>query len=241
MNRLEEIEFWEHHYLNQIEFTLRQDKEKMLEGLKSKDKIKEDWIEAFNRIDKQRQNSDFSRGAERIYYWLFNQFGIPNSSPIGSDMFFELYNAFIHIDIKTAKIDNPSDFKGKIPVGENQTNYLPDDYSYNVNLPTKYSFKGKICLTYFINIIYDITDENIEIKAIVLICVPNGELKHVYKDSIVEAGKHGYQGKGFRYVYSKNPYFDLVKDPNKPLRVRIIHDNIDTIDVKQLIGLDLNE
>ncbi|MBC8489203.1 MAG: hypothetical protein H8D45_24545 [Bacteroidetes bacterium] len=106
MDELLNIEFWENHYLNQIEYTLTQDLEKMIDGLKSKDKIKEDWIEAFHRIDKIRQNSDFSRGAERIFYWLFNQFGIPNSSPIGSDMFFELYNAFVHIDIKTAKIDN---------------------------------------------------------------------------------------------------------------------------------------
>jgi len=120
--KLSEIEFWENHYLNQIEFTLTQDKEKMLNGLKSKDKIKEDWINAF--LKSAEQNSDFARGAERIYYWLFNQFGIPNSSPIGADMFFETYNAFVHIDIKTAKLDNESDYKGRIPIGGNQTSVM---------------------------------------------------------------------------------------------------------------------
>ena len=37
-----EVEFWENHYLNQIEFTLKQDLKKMLEGLKSKDKTRLD-------------------------------------------------------------------------------------------------------------------------------------------------------------------------------------------------------
>ena len=231
-----EIEFWENHYLNQIEYDLTQDLIKMLEGLKSKDKIKSDWFEVFNNSEKKRQNSDFARGAERIYYWLFNQFGSPNSTPIGSDMFFELYNAFIHIDIKTAKLDNHSDYKGKIPVGENQTSYKPDDCEYTVNLPTKYSYKNKICLTYFINIIYDISADNIEIKAIILLSVPNGDLKNVYKDKIVEAGKSGYSGKGFRYKFSDNSIFELLK--NKPSRVRIIYASEDIKDeTKDIIDL----
>lgn len=104
----------------------------MIDGLNSKDKIKEDWFEHFKRIDKKRQNSDFARGAERIYFWLFNQFGIPNSSPIGADLFFETYNAFIHIDIKTEKLNNPSDYKGKVPVGENQTSYYSKN-KYKIN------------------------------------------------------------------------------------------------------------
>ncbi|PIW70096.1 MAG: hypothetical protein COW08_03650 [Ignavibacteriales bacterium CG12_big_fil_rev_8_21_14_0_65_30_8] len=231
-----EIEFWENHYLNQIEYDLTQDLIKMLEGLKSKDKIKSDWFEVFNNSEKKRQNSDFARGAERIYYWLFNQFGSPNSAPIGSDMFFELYNAFIHIDIKTAKLDNHSDYKGKIPVGENQTSYKPDDCEYTVNLPTKYSYKNKICLTYFINIIYDISADNIEIKAIILLSVPNGDLKNVYKDKIVEAGKSGYSGKGFRYKFSDNSIFELLK--NKPSRVRIIYASEDIKDeINDIIDL----
>lgn len=233
---LKEIEFWENHYLNQIEYDLKQDLEKMLQGLKSKDKIKDDWFHIFNAVDKKRQNSDFARGAERIYYWLFNQFGTPNSSPIGSDMMFELYNAFVHIDVKTAKLDNPSDYKGKIPVGENQTSYRPDGYEYTVHLPTEYSYQEKICLTYFINIIYDISHENIEIKAIILISVPNGKLSKVYGSDIVDAGKTGSKGKGFRYRYSAKPYFELLEE--KPKRVRILYVSEDIKDkINELIGL----
>lgn len=221
MKEKDEIEFWENHYLKQIEFTLTQDIKKMLEGLKSKDKIKTDWIEIFNSVGKQRQNSDFARGAERIFYWLFNQFGIPNSSPIGADMFFETYNAFVHIDIKTAKLNNKSDFHGKIPVDANQTSYKSEKASYEVNLPPKYSYENKLCLTYFINIIYEVVKDNLEIKAILLISVPNGKLYSVYKDKIVQSGKHGSKGKGFRYLYSEKPKFELIEE--KPLRIRIIH------------------
>ena len=230
----QEIEFWENHYLNHIEYILKQDLDKILKGLKSKDKIKDDWFEIFNNVNKQRQNSDFARGAERIFYSLFNQFGLPNSTPIGSDMMFELYNAFIHIDIKTAKFDNYSDYRGKIPVGENQTSYKA--YGYTVNLPTKYSYKNKICLTYFINIVYNLKDDSIEIKAITLLSVPNGELTSIYSDDIVDAGKTGREGKGFRYKFSKKPFFDLLED--KPLRVRILYASNDIrLRVNQIIGL----
>ena len=233
---LKEIEFWENHYLNQIEYDLQQDLDKMLQGLKSKDKIKNDWFYIFNNADKKRQNSDFARGAERIYYWLFNQFGTPNSSPIGSDMMFELYNAFVHIDIKTAKFDNASDYKGKIPVGENQTSYKPKDFDYTVHLPTEYSYQNKICLTYFINIIYDILDENIEIKAIVLIAVPNGKLSDIYGKDIIDAGKTGYRGQGFRYKYSTKPYFELLE--GKPQRIRILYVSEDIKEnINEIIGL----
>lgn len=233
--KLKEIEFWENHYLNEIEYTLVQDLQKMLKGLKSKDKIKNDWFEHFKRADKKRQNSDFARGAERIYFWLFNQFGTPNSAPIGADMFFETYNAFVHIDIKTAKLNNPSDYKGKIPIGGNQTSYKAGNYNFEVNLPTEYSFENKICLTYFLNIIYDIKQENVEIKVILLISVPNGRLFEIYGNDIIGSGKSGYEGKGFRYLYSKNPKFELIK--GKPYRVRtiFISDDIKE-DINEILG-----
>src|SRR3989338_9780137 len=175
---LKEIEQLEYNYFRKIEFDLSQDLYKMIEGLNSKDKIKPDWIKYFERADKKSQNSDFARGAERIYFWLFNQFGKPNSSPIGADMFFETHDAFVHIDIKTAKLDNPSDYKGKIPLSENQTNYKSKNKNFNCNLPTFYNKEKsdeKICLTYIINIIYD-EREDFKIKAITIFSVPNGEL-----------------------------------------------------------------
>ena len=228
------IEFWENHYLNQIEFIIKQDVEKMMEGLKSKDKIKDDWVDAFQ--ESANKNSDFARGAERIYFWLFNQFGIPNSSPIGSDLFFETYNSFIHIDIKTAKIDNPSDYKGKIPLGKNQTSYSLPNKNYKVNLPTFYSYKKKICLTYFINIIYEEISDELNIKAIFLISVPNGELRTKYKDDIYSASKN--KKAGFRYKYCNRPKFELLKD--KPYRIRKLY--IDkTLLEKDITGFSISD
>lgn len=215
-----EIEFWEYHYFKAIDFLLSQDLEKMILGLKSKDKIKGDWIEVFNHVDKKRQNSDFARGAERIYFWLFNQFGSPNSSPIGADLMFETHNAFVHINIKTAKKGNPSDYKGKIPIGENQTSYRSSHC--NANLPYNYNQgkeNEKLCLTYALNIIYDDESEDFKILAVILVSIPNGKLKRKYKEKIIGRGKN--KGKSFRYEYKNSPFYEYL--PDKPSRVRALY------------------
>ena len=195
----------------------------MLEGLNSKDKIKEDWFKQFSGINKQRQNSDFARGAERVYFWLFNQLGIPNSSPIGSDLMFETYNAFIHIDIKTAKFTNFSDYKGKVPISENQTSYQSKNFSSN--LPFQYSIKdtneNKYCFTYVLNVIYGDEESNFEIIAILLIAIPNGRLKEIYGDSIIGAGKN--KGKSFRFEYKNSPYFKICHKAKLTKRVKFIY------------------
>lgn len=214
-----QIEEKELHYFNQLFFTLNQDIQKMIEALNSKDKIKDDWIKIFKRADKKRQNSDFARGAERVYFWLLTQFGKPNSSPIGADLMFETYDAFVHIDIKTAKLKNPSDYKGKIPISENQTSYYSKNFKGNLpffyncresNTPVK-----KVCLTYALNIIYD-EEKNFKIIAVILIAVPNGQLKKHYGDKIIAAGKN--KNKSFRYKYINNPYFITLKNKEKRFR-----------------------
>lgn len=55
MNKeLIEIEKWEYHYFNEIFFLMSQDMDKMIIGLASKDKIKDDWKEKFAKIEKKR-------------------------------------------------------------------------------------------------------------------------------------------------------------------------------------------
>jgi hypothetical protein len=232
------IEIIEEDILNQIYFTLSQDLEKMLNGLNSKNKIKNDWINAFNRIDKKKQTSDFARGAERIYFWLFNQFGIPNSAPIGADMFFETYKAYVHIDIKSAKLTNKSDYKGKIPISENQTSYHSRTKKFNTNLPFYYLTDNtkKPCLTYVINVIYDDTDDDFCIKSVYIISIPNGILYNIYKDEIIGQGKT--KGKSFRFIYSKAPYYRTMSK-NK-LRIKKVYID-DDLDEKDIIGFDLNK
>ena len=225
--KIEEIEY---HYFMEIKFMLERDKDKMLKGLASKEEVKKDWENVFFKNNNFKRNSDFEKGAKRIYYWLFNQLGKPNSSPIGSDMMFETCNSYIHIDIKTAKKSNPSDYKGKVNnVGENQTSYKDD--SFNSNLPNFYNNTvqklKKICLTYIILVVYD--DETLEVVSILLISIPNGELNKVYNKSIVGAGK-GF-GKSFRFKYKC--LFNLLGSDK--LRYSFIYLN-NKIKEKEIIG-----
>lgn len=234
---LKEIEFWEHEYLEQLYYLLTIDKDKMLHGLDSKEDIRNDWEEYI--VGKSQ--SDIAVGSERIFYWLFNQFGIPNSSPIGSDLFFETYNAYIHIDIKTVQKKNvTSDFARRIIVGKNQNTYegkiLYENKkfkeNYHPHLPTYYN-KGtsneKICLSFFIAILNAETEK--DIQSIILTCMPNGELAKYYDDGLLESDVNtktgplapGKTGTEARFRYTSFKTFDLLDD--KPLRTKVIYWN----------------
>ena len=94
---------------------------------------------------------------------------------------FEVYNAFIHIEVKTALIDNPADYKGKINIAINQTSYGAKGL-FSPNLPPYYTPKQnskKPCLTYIIQIIHEHAKPNI--KALKLVCIPNGQLYSHYE------------------------------------------------------------
>lgn len=218
----EMIEFWEHQYLEQIYYLLSIDKKKMIDGFNTKEDIKNDWIEFLGK-----ETSDFATGSERIFYWLFNQFGIPNSSPIGSDMFFETYNAYVHIDIKTVTTKNIGDFKRNIFVSANQTSYIGEiktktyTIPYKGHLPTFYNKsdgRKKVCLTYFICILYNADD--LSIQSIIITCMPNGELSEIYEPlKTLNAGKNP-DGNKVRYNFTNCKYFELLED--KPLRTKVL-------------------
>ncbi len=232
---LVQIEELEKDYLDNIEFILTQDIQKLMNGLRSKDKISDDWLQIFKKSAKQ--TSDFARGAERIYFWIFNQFGIPNSSPIGSDLFFETHKAFVHIDIKTAKLGNFVDYKGQLPLGANQTSYHYKGINFTVNLPHRYKFQNKACLTYFINIIYEEVKEKLDIVGMYLVCAPNGKLSKIYKDKIINKSKN--KGKAFRYKFAANPNFELLE--GKPKRIKLLYVREDfEKKKKQLLGMELD-
>lgn len=231
MDNLEQkrkIEFWENEYLKQIYYLLKIDEEKMLSGFDTKEDIRDDWQQFLGA-----ETSDFATGSERIFYWLFSQFGVPNSSPIGSDMFFETYNAYVHIDIKTVTLANIGDFKRNIFVGDNQNSYIGNinvkgqpPRKYKGNLPTYYTKKDgskKVCLTYFIVILYNET--NLDIQTIAITCMPNGELSEIYGDDVISAGKN--KGK-IRFNYSKVKNFKLLE--GKPLRTKVLlwNENMDS-------------
>ena len=87
LKKIEELELkYLNKYFSFLEFSL----EEILVGLKTRDKILDDWIGLYGT-----NISDYSTGAERVIYSLLNGKGIgtPNSAPVGSDLFFEVPDA----------------------------------------------------------------------------------------------------------------------------------------------------
>ncbi|MEC4849000.1 MAG: hypothetical protein RI100_07420 [Nitrosarchaeum sp.] len=197
--------------------------EALIEGLQTGEKIRTFWKTRWGA------KSDFDKGAERIVYSFFNTqgFGIHNSAPVGSDMFFETKDAFIHIDLKTVKAEtNIRDHNNKCNIGPNQTSYKgPYKVKNKIrkwapNLPPTYTVgtKTKPCLTYFITILYE--KHNLNILNINILCMPNGILRKHYKARPLSAGKNPKETEA-RFRWSNCMDFELLKD--KPKRIRVIH------------------
>lgn len=231
---LKSIETLEEHYLNKFYHFLKYAEDEMLEGFETKEKIKEDWIHKWDPDEEGKGISSFAVGAERIVYALFNGKGIgqPNSSPIGSDLFFETKYAFIHIDLKTVQIRNIGDYTTSIFVGDNQNSYSEKihiagdgtrEYK-NAALPHIYKNQGnpKPCLTFFVTILYN--EDNLKILNINLLCMPNGELSEIYGSDVLKAGKN--PGK-IRYNFSKVPNFKLLGENKKRIKVIFLDEGMD--------------
>lgn len=220
--KIEELEL---KYLRKYYYFLKYAEDEMFKGFRTKEKIKDDWYGLYGE-----GISDFSVGAERIVYALLNGKGIgePNSCPVGSDMFFEVEDAFIHIDLKTVNMDNIGDFNSSIFVAKNQNSYkgkikkqngTTEDYT--PNLPPIYN-EGKefqkFCLSYFVTILYD--KETLDINVIAIDCMPNGKLVDHYGNRPLKAGKN--HGKA-RFNLKEVNKFELL--PGSPSRIKSIYYN----------------
>jgi hypothetical protein len=221
-----EIEKIENKYLKKFFHLMKYAEDEMMFGFKTKEIIKDDWVGKYGS-----NISDFAVGAERIIYSLINGKGVgqPNSCPVGSDMFFEVEDAFIHIDLKTVQTNNIGDITKSIFVGKNQNSYkgkmivnnkgLKEERSYEPALPTFYNkdrANEKICLSYFITILYEA--ENLDILNINIMCMPNGELENIYKTRVLQAGKNPDKT---RFRFSEIQNFELL-DTNFS-RIKVIY------------------
>lgn len=235
----EEIERLEHKYLMKYWYFLKFAEDEMVRGLQSMEEIKEDWDGLYGG---EGGTSQFDVGCERIVYALLNGkiAGQPNSNPVSSDLFFEVEDAYIHIDLKSVTTsegtgtENIGDFSTSIFVGENQNSYRgtiiknegrpnQTEEPYNPNLPTFYTKRNgdkKITLTYFVCLLNSTL--TLKSELISIMCMPNGLLIDHYGSRPLKAGKN--PGKA-RFNFSKVPTFELL-DGNKK-RVRIIHKNPD--------------
>jgi len=205
-----EIEELEFVHFERIKYYFLDNLQDILKGLHSRLEIKKDWYKQFIST-KSNVASDLEVGAERIFHYVFSQ-GMkhPNSSPIGSDLMYETFDSFIHIDIKTISESNWGDYKGKIAVQPNQTSYPLSIFGLSPNLPNFYckTFEKqgnkyfKPALTYFIYILHNHASE--EIYSILLLCMPNGALHEIYGDKILHAGK---TKNSVRYAFKEEPRF----------------------------------
>jgi len=219
-----QIEIIEEKYLKKFFYLMKYAEDEMMFGFQTKEEIKDDWFGKYGT-----EISNFAVGAERIIYALMNGKGVgqPNSCPVGSDMFFEVKDAFIHIDLKTVQTRNIGDITKSIFVGRNQNSYKGKmivskkkgkiKRNYEPALPTFYN-KGKknekICLSYFITILYE--DVNLNILNINIICMPNGELENHYKIKVLQAGKNLDKT---RFRFSEIPNFELLDKEAKRIKV----------------------
>ena len=222
---LVDLEKLENKYLIKYYHFLKFSEDEILKGLDTKNEIKNDWFEKWNSIGNEKQISSFNTGAERVIYALINSkgIGVPNSCPVGSDLMFEVDDAFIHIDLKTVQSSNIGDFTNSIFVGNNQISYnskfivnKSEREFTGANLPHYYTKKDikKYCLTYFISILHD--SETFETLCIYITCLPNGLLKETYKGDVFNAGKNPDK---VRYNIHSCKDFRLLEDSSRLLVV----------------------
>ncbi len=129
---LAEIEQLEHKYLMKYWYFLKFCEDEIVSGIKSMEDIRADWDGRYGTG--RGGTSEFDVGCERIIYALLNGkiAGRPNSSPVSSDLFFEVDDAYIHIDLKSVTTseggekDNINDFSEDIFIGRNQNSYNYD-------------------------------------------------------------------------------------------------------------------
>ena len=255
LDECKRIEMLECEYLSRYYHFMMFTRSDILSGLATKEKIRTDWLPFWGN---GAGTSDFAVGAERVVYALLNGkgIGIPNSAPVGSDLMFELDDAFIHIDMKTVKYDptvtpdpkkglgqwnnNIGDFKESIFVGNNQNSYdmifatrNGRVESYSPNLPHYYNVvssekkKKKPCLSYFLSILYNAQNGSLDTICIMLSCMPNGVLGPIYEEAPLRAGKN--PGKA-RFSFPLVPYFETIRDQNKMFpRTKVIYLNEDKL------------
>lgn len=219
--------------------------DELLLGFKTKEKIQDDWLGLY-----KSGISDFAVGAERIVYSLLNGKGIgqPNSCPVGADLFFEVQDAFIHIDLKTVGASltgktNIGDYTKNIFVGTNQNSYKgymivneggehEELREYVPSLPSIYNKNKenqKVCLSYFITILYD--KDTLDTLVMSIVCMPNGELEPHYTTRVLQAGKNLDKT---RFRFTNVPNFELLDRNNKRIKVVYFDENMNEQYLKKL-------
>lgn len=234
-----DIEKLERKYLKKFSFFLKYVEDEMIEGFNSKEKIRPDWAPFYGTGKKNL--SELAVGAERIVYALLNgrAFGTPNSNPVSSDMFFEVEDAFIHLDMKTVVTDNIGDIKTVITIEKNQNSYESfiekrtgtKEY-YKPNLPHYYSFgtpDEKVCLSFFVVILSNSVTQEVEMVSVM--SMPNGQLHSCYGNKVLAAGKTPEEA---RFKFSNCNKFEILNRNDSRINVTYVNPQISQAITSQL-------
>ena len=215
---LNEIEELESYYFDLIKSSLGETAALKRE-LESQNTLMKQFLNPVERgAVETNTKSYFDQGAERVVYHRLNKIGdlgIPNSSPIGADLFYEIKAGastqtdkpiFISIDLKTVRANTGSaigDVIGDIPCGRNQTSYKCEiKYKdgqireYIPKLQSSYEVNDQeaIVLSYLVVILYELypsveAPEQMNVLMISQFCVPNGKLVNHYRERVFNPGK----------------------------------------------------
>jgi hypothetical protein len=166
--------------------------------------------------------------------------------------YFYFLNAFIHIDLKTVQTRNIGDYTSDIFVGNNQNSYNgkldvsgTEKIYDEACLPTYYTLPDnskKICLTYFITILYEET--NLDILTISIISMPNGELFPYYGKRVLKAGKVLYpegnpkrntHAKSVRFKWKEVSEYELLEHNKKRVKIAYFNDEM-SAELKQRLS-----
>ncbi|MDB9484113.1 hypothetical protein PN476_15995, partial [Dolichospermum circinale CS-537/05] len=119
-------------------------------------------------------------------------------------------------------------------------------------LPTYYTLPDKtkkICLTYFITILYE--EINLDILTISIMCMPNGELFPYYGKRVLKAGKVLYpegnnkrntHAKSVRFKWKEVSEFELLETNKKRIKIAYFNNEMnDELKSKLSFFDDLNK
>ncbi len=186
--------------------------------------------------------------------------GIPNSCPVGADLFFDVKEAFIHIDLKTvgatlneikgdkkngikAWSNNIGDYASNIFVGTNQNSYKglmevtrgADKGKlrpYDPNLPTIYNKNKENSKPCLSYFITILYDKDtLDTLVISIVCMPNGELEPHYTTRVLQAGKNLDKT---RFRFTNIPDFELLEGNQKRIKVISFKETMDDSYKKKL-------
>ena len=191
----EDIEALEKKYFLELKQVLSDKSEELVERFDSRLLIARDT----EGISYKENEVDI--GAERILMSIIcrnKPFWTVNSSPVSSDLLFDLPDALLNIDAKTYKESGKEE--NKVNLRRNQTSYRDKVYCTSQRSGARYTWKAALkkiychnthgdipCLTYIVKFIY--YNENQSVIEIQLINIPNGKLISTYGRDIFNRGK----------------------------------------------------